>query len=302
MYIADMHNDSLLTVSADCGLISKYNLSNSRPQLQFFAGFVPCDGRPPELRRHELMKLSNIYLWETERLGLANIKDVRELILATDEGRSAAMFTVEGGGGLFAESEELYTLYKTGLRILGPVWDTNELGCSCYEENDTGLTAAGKRLCLACDALGITLDVSHLSDRGFFDLLELTGSPIIATHSNFRDITPSKRNLTLDMAKAIAERGGVIGLNLYPAFLNESGTADITDIIRHIDYALEHLGDRVLGFGFDIDGTEGHYPKGFDEGSSMHDRLLEEIAGRYGEGTLRRLAGENVIDFLKGAL
>ena len=104
------------------------------------------------------------------------------------------------------------------------------------------------------------------------------------------------------MAKAIVERGGVIGLNLYPKFLNESGTADITDIIRHIDFALENLGDRALGFGFDIDGTEGCYPKGFCEGESIHDRLIEEISKRYGDDTLARLAGENVTDFLKGAL
>ena len=302
MYIADMHNDSLLTVSSECGLVSKYNLSNSHPQLQFFAAFVPSGGRPPELRRHELMKLSNVYLWETERLGLTGIKDVRELVSAVDEKKSAAMFTVEGGGGLFAESEELYTLYKMGLRVLSPVWDTNELGASCYEKDDTGLTAAGKRLCLACDALGITLDVSHLSDRGFFELFELIGSPIIATHSNFRRITDHRRNLTLDMAKMIAERGGVIGLNLYPEFLSESGVADITDIIRHIDFALENLGERALGFGFDIDGTEGRYPKGFGTDSSIHDRLREEISRRYGDDTVRSLAGENVIDFLKGAL
>ena len=302
MYIADMHSDSLLTVSADNGLKSKYNLSNKFPQLQFFAGFVPSDGRPPEHRRHELMRLSNVYLWEVERLGLTNVKEVRELIDAVEERRSAAMFTVEGGGGLFAESDELYTLYKMGLRVLSPVWDTNELGCSCYEECDTGLTEAGKRLCLACDAIGITLDVSHLSDRGFYDLFELIGSPIIATHSNFRDVTNHKRNLTLDMAKMIAERGGVIGLNLYPEFLSSKGSADVNDILRHVDFALENLGDRVLSFGFDIDGTEGRYPIGFDEGSSIHDRLIEELFKRYSEETVRRLAGENVIDFLKGSL
>ncbi len=297
-----MHCDSLTKVNSERGLVNRYNMSKKYAALQFFAAFIPAGSLPGEQRRRELMRLCDIYLCESERVGLRHINGIRSLMDAVEGNRSASLFTVEGGGGLTADCDELITLYNIGLRILGLVWDTNELGASCYEAEDSGLTEEGRRLAENAIALGITLDVSHLSDRGFYELAELHGAPMIATHSNFRDICPSRRNLTLDMAKIITERGGVIGLNLYPGFLKEGADASLDDIIRHIDYALEHLGDSSLGFGFDIDGTDGKYPRGFTEGSSLHDRLIDELISRYPLRTVERLSGGNIIDFLKGAI
>ena len=140
-----------------------------------------------------------------------------------------------------------------------------------------------------------------MSDKAFYDLMEATAYPVIATHSNFRDICKSPRNLTLDMAKRIASRGGIIGLNIYPAFLSDSGKADKTDIWRHVDYALEHLGEDVLCFGCDIDGIE-EYPEGFDNDSSIHDRLVDMLLERYSESVVEKIAGLNAINFFKGNL
>jgi membrane dipeptidase len=302
MYIADMHCDTLTTVNAEKGLINDYNVSKIHRSLQLFAAFVPFSGRSAEERRRELMRLSNIYLYETERLGLARISDVRDLILAEDEGRSSAMLTVEGGAGLLADSEELFTLHKAGLRVMGLAWDTNELATGAYDETDTGLTYEGRRMVERLAELGITPDVSHLSDQSFYDLIECTPLPVIATHSNFRKICQSKRNLTLDMAKIITARGGVIGLNLYPKFLTDKSQATADDILRHVDFALENLGESAIGFGCDIDGTDGLYPNGFSEGESIHDKLIDTLLRHYPVSTVERIAGQNVIDFFKGTL
>ena len=221
---------------------------------------------------------------------------------AKDEKKSSALFSVEGGGGLLADSEELFTLYRGGLRIMGLAWDTNELAASSFDSDDTGLTIEGIRMAKRLCELGITVDVSHLSDKSFYELLEVYPLPIIATHSNFRKICDSKRNLTYDMAKEIANRGGVIGLNLYPKFLNESGDASFTDILRHIEYALENLPETSLAFGFDIDGTDGLYPKGFSESRSLHDDAVELLLAHYPESVVRKIAGENVLDFLAGVV
>ena len=138
-----------------------------------------------------------------------------------------------------------------------------------------------------------------MSDRAFYDTLDCTSYPVIATHSNFRDVCSSPRNLTLDMARHIVARGGVIGLNLYPRFLSDSGSADDSDILRHVDYALSHFGEDALTFGFDIDGTDGEYPLGYGENESIHDRVLELLIREYGNSVAEKIAGLNAIRFLK---
>ena len=129
----------------------------------------------------------------------------------------------------------------------------------------------------------------------------MTSYPVIATHSNFRDVADSRRNLTLDMAKRIAARGGVIGLNLYPSFVADKD-ACIEDIFPHIDYALGKLGEDTLAFGFDIDGTDGKYPHGIDERESIHDRVIELLLSRYPERIVEKIAWRNAADFLAANL
>lgn len=300
--IADMHCDSILSVSAEKGLISDYNVSAREPFLQFAALFVPAEGRPAEERRKQLIRYLDIYLYETRRNRLVRVDRALELNRAVDSGLPGTLLSIEGGGGLFADSEELLTLHRAGLRVLGLCWDTNELASGAWDQDDGGLTEEGRKLARTAEDLGITLDVSHLSDRSFDELFETVGSPILATHSNFRAVTDSPRNLTLPMAEKIVSRGGVIGLNLCPDFLSSSGRANGEDILRHVDYALSHLGDRALAFGCDIDGIE-EYPEGFaPDGGSIHDRLCDLLLSHYPAATVSRIAGENVIEFLQNVL
>ena len=299
MYILDMHCDSIATVTAERGLVSKYNFSREYPQLQLVASFIPAEGQSPEVRRKKLMHYLDVYIAERERLKLVPVLTCHDLNFAVEFEKRASIISVEGGGGLFADSEELGILYRAGLRVMGLAWDTNELAASAWDKNDTGLSAEGVAMVKRCSELGIILDVSHLSDRSFYDLLETTAYPVIATHSNFRDVCDSPRNLTLDMAKRIAARGGVIGLNLYPNFLSDSGRATADDIIRQVDYALENLGEDVLAFGFDIDGTDGVYPDGITEGESIHDRVVDILLSRYSQGVVEKIAGKNAIEFFK---
>ena len=301
MYIADMHCDSILRVSADRGLVTKENISAKLPQLQLFATFVPHGGASAEARRRRLMHYLDVYLSECQRLGLVQVRNCHDLNFAIEFQRNAAVFAVEGGGGLFCDSEELGTLYQAGLRVLGMAWESNELAASAWEENDYGLTDAGRALAERCCELGIILDVSHLSDRSACELLDLTAYPLLATHSNFRDICASPRNLTRELASKIAARGGVIGINLYPPFLNDSGEATDTDILRHIDFGLEHFGEDSIGFGFDIDGTDGRYPQGYG-GDSIHDKACDMLLSHYSASVVEKLAGGNVINFCRNNL
>ncbi len=302
MLVIDMHCDSLSTVKENEGLVKPYNFSGGNHHLQFAAAFVPNSNRAPEERRAELIRAFNKYLYETARLGIPTVKCAEDVYKFEQKNSRATLFSIEGGGGLFADSPELETLAAGGLSVIGMAWDTNELAASAWDKNDMGLSFLGKDFVRKCDSLGIISDVSHLSDKSFYELIEISSYPIIATHSNFRELCASPRNLTKDMAREIVSRGGVIGLNLYPSFLKEGGEASVEDIIRHVDYALENFGEDALGFGFDIDGTDGHYPIGITAERSIHDQVIELLLSKYQTGTVEKIAGLNVLNFLKGNL
>jgi membrane dipeptidase len=298
MYIVDTHCDSLLKVNAQRGLINAHNVSKRYPQLQLFADFVPAKGMPAEYRRKKTFGLIDVYISECQRLGITPVRDCQELNYAVENGLNASILAIEGGGGLLPDSREIDTLYRMGLRVMGLCWDSNELATSAFDEEDLGLSDAGKLMVDILSLYGVIIDVSHLSDRSFSDVMERTGYPVIATHSNFREICASPRNLRLDMALSIAARGGIIGLNLYPEFLSDSGRADESDIYRHVDFALEHLGEDALCFGCDIDGIDA-YPCGFNEDESIHDRLVDILLKRYSSGVVEKIAGLNAINFFK---
>ena len=301
MYIVDLHCDSLLKVNADTGLINSHNVSVKYPQLQLFANFVPRDGMPTEYRKRRTFGLVDVYIAECQRLGLVPVRDCQELNYAIGHSLPSSILSIEGGGGLMPTATEIDTLYRMGLRVMGLCWDGNELASSAFDKDDTGLTDKGKLMVDVISSYGIIIDVSHLSDRSFYDVMERTAYPVIATHSNFRDVCNNPRNLTLDMARRIAMRGGVIGLNLCPKFLSDFGRADKDDIFRHVDYALEHLGEDVLAFGCDIDGTDA-YPCGFNEHESIHDTLVDMLLERYSSSVVEKIAGLNAISFFKGNL
>lgn len=302
MYVVDMHNDSLSEVSEGQGLLNSYNVSQEYAHLQFFAHYSSASGKSPEQRRRALVGAFDVYLYECERLRIKRILEGRDVFSSVELGGVSSIFSVEGGGGLFADSPELASLAGAGLSVLGMAWDSNELAAGANDECDFGLTDEGRKMAVRCSELGITLDVSHLSDRAFYELFRISPMPHIATHSNFREICPSKRNLTLEMAKMIASRGGVIGINLYPPYLAESGEAGIDDVMRHIDYGLTHLGEDFIAFGFDIDGTSGKYPFDIDAGRSIHDQVINRLLSEYSNYVVEKIAGLNVIDFLKNNL
>ena len=300
MFVADMHCDSLSLVSGDRGLVSAYNVSGNGA-LQFFASFVPNKDRTPLQRRRETMHNLDIYISECSRLSLNTVKGVRDLNEISKTGTSA-LFSIEGGAGLCSVSEELDLLYRMGLRVMGLCWDSNELASSAWDNFDTGLTEEGKNTVLRLSQMGIILDVSHMSDRAIYDSLEVTSYPLLATHSNFREVCNSPRNLTREQAAAITAGGGVIGLNIYPPFLSETDTATGDDILRQVDYALTNFGENSLGFGFDIDGTDGIYPDFVRTDRSIHEQVIELLIKHYPTSVVEKIAGGNVLSFLENNL
>ena len=171
-------------------------------------------------------------------------------------GKTAALLTVENGSVLAGSAERVALLKADGVCAITLTWNgANELGSG--HDTGGGLTASGRRAVREMERRGILVDVSHLNDRGFSDLLDVAEKPFLATHSNARAVCPHKRNLTDDMIREMARRGCLIGLNYYTRFLRSDGApCTLDDLYRHIARFLELGAIRCLALGSDFDGAE----------------------------------------------
>ena len=283
MYIVDSHCDSIMRGAADGSpLVAKYNFSQKYRHLQFCAIFSASDGSDADAAYNNAMNALD-YFKKSVGLPENNVVQVRtyaDIEKAFDIGKNAALLTIEGGGGCIRSSvDEFVKLYNEGARVFGLSWRNTPLASSAFMregEDDTGLTELGREIINKGNELGMIFDVSHLSDKSFWDVAKVSKKPIVATHSNFRSICDCARNLTDDMAKEIFRQDGMIGLNLYPGFVHEDvSNQTVGSFFEHLDHCLSLGGEDHIGFGGDIDGTSGEYPAPLSEACSIHDALIE---------------------------
>ena len=178
-----------------------------------------------------------------------------------NQGRISAVLTVEEGGVLNGRMERLEELYREGIRLITPVWNyencigfPNSQDASIMEE---GLKPFGREVVEYMGRLGMIVDVSHASDGTFWDILECAGGPVVASHSNCRALTTHPRNLTDDMIRALAGRGGVAGVNFYGPFLGNPKVSSVDQMVRHILHMLKVGGSEFPAIGTDFDGFDG---------------------------------------------
>jgi membrane dipeptidase len=221
--------------------------------------------------------------------------------------RIAILPSLEGADPLLGDVDTVFAFYDAGVRLLTLAWGDNAF-CGSTFGNGTGLTKKGADLVAACESLGVMVDVSHLSDRGFTDMCQVAERPFVASHSNCRSLCPSGRNLTDDMIKALAERGGVMGITLAPGFLSteyhekeqaltgrsfqavlsgeetydvaQTRDADamaavprppLSTVLDHVKWAINQGGEDSVGLGGDLDGVD-YLPADF-EGAADYPRI-----------------------------
>ena len=199
-------------------------------------------------------------------------QEIRENL---EKGKMSALLTIEGPAGFGFAPELLENLYQIGFRISTLGWNEQNVLTGSHQTGE-GLTDLGKTYVRRCQELGILVDVSHISDKGFWDIMDITQAPVIATHSNSRALCGHSRNLTDEMFRAIRETGGVAGINQFANFLGENPTLDtICDHIFHF-LELDPEGTHVA-LGGDLDGcsalAEGF--RGIESYEALADRLLE---------------------------
>ncbi|MDF2472380.1 MAG: peptidase [Anaerocolumna sp.] len=331
MKVADMHCDTIAEIyyalrdGREGGSLGKNLLHVDLEKmekgdylLQNFAMFV-------HTRKHEdpfayCLKLIDVFYHELEanqnKIALAlNYEDIMKNQKA---GKISAFLTIEDGAVTKGSLVNLRTLYRLGVRLITLTWNhENGIGYPNYileqgkvpDQNfvDTvnGLTDFGIEFVTEMERLGMIIDVSHLSDAGFYQVLHNTKKPFTASHSNARAKCNHNRNLTDDMIRHIANRGGLIGVNYNPPFLDlldigkkDAGT--ISAIVDNIEYIASVGGYECVGLGSDFDGIKGH--KELPDASALP--LLEDVMRKRGmkQQEIEAVFYKNVLRLYKDVL
>ena len=236
------------------------------------------------------------------------VRTAAELGRCLDEGVMPAVLHFEGADAIDTDLDALQVLYRAGLRSLGLVWGrpnafAEGVAVHFQRSPDTGpgLTGAGRELVRACNDLRVMIDVSHLNEKGFWDVAALTDAPLVASHSNAYALCASSRNLTDPQLDAIAASDGIVGLNFAVNFLREDAARDASTplevMIRQLDYLVERVGIDRVGFGSDFDGVL--ISKEIGDVSGL-PRLMSALRDQgYDDQALRKLAHENWIRILR---
>ena len=223
-----------------------------------------------------------------------------EVDMAIKSGRVAGMIALEGAD-LVQSTDDIQMLYDNGFRIITLTWNgSNKLASGIGDENDSGLTDFGQAALSLMNELGIIADVSHSSVKTFYDVIEHSKSPVMASHSNSKSICSHRRNLTDEQFCLLRDMGGYVGLNLYPDFLNDSQKASIDDILRHADRFLELGGENCIGLGADLDGVE-CLPEGI-EGVQDFYKIADALEKHYNSMICEKILWGNFDAFMKKML
>jgi len=217
------------------------------------------------------------------------------------EGKISALLAVEGAHSLPAETASIDLCHQVGVRLITLCWNnTNWLASSSRQAKrfPFGLTPLGRKAVKRMTELGVIVDVSHASERAFWDVAEICRNPFVASHSCAKALCDHHRNLDDEQLRAIAFVKGVVGVNFHWQFLKEEAQASIEDVVSHIDYIISKIGDDHVCLGSDFDGIPSG-PKGLEDISRI-PRLIDALLAKgYSEDTVKKVAGENFLRVFK---
>lgn len=229
-------------------------------------------------------------------------RSAADLRAASDAGKAAAFLSIEGAELLPDRPDALDVAYDAGVRLLTLTWNyRSRFGCSSAVNQEEGLTDDGRQLVRDCADKGIIVDVSHLSERGFWDMCETIDGPFVASHSDSRALCRHARNLTDAQFIEIVRRGGLVGINLYAPFLVRQGGAVLDDVIEHIEHFLSMSGEKSIALGCDFDGCD-ELPAGMDGLKDLYQLADRMLARGYRQTVVDDLFYNNAYAFIQKML
>lgn len=325
MQYIDMHCDTLAEAlvrksetaeKLEGTMVDVQRLCEGGAMAQFFAMFLPQRNQPdwfglaemptPEQLMQQMYRIYQNTLEKCKDV-MAPATNSRELENNWKNGRISAFLTIENGFLVRGDLDNLEKIYDMGVRLLTLTWNDANCFGQCHsekrEEMQQGLTDFGKEAVEYMNTLGMLVDVSHLSDGGFYDVAAVSRKPFVASHSNCRALAPATRNLTDDMIRILAEKGGVAGINFAPEFLD----ADDKNPVSRIDAMCEHImhfidkgGVECVGIGTDFDGIGGRLE--IEDCTGM-PRLFEALHQRgLSDDTIEKIAYRNVMRVIRDVL
>ena len=239
---------------------------------------------------------------------VALCRSAGEVRAAMARGALAAVMHLEGAEAIGPDLAMLDVLHAAGLRSLGPVWSRDNLFAGgvpmrfpSSPDIGPGLTDAGRALVRACNRLRVMVDLSHLTERGFWDVAAITDAPLVATHSNVHALCACSRNLTDRQLDAIRESDGMVGVNFATSFLRADGQmraeTELDDVVRHVDGLVARVGETRVGFGSDYDGAV--VPRAIGSAAELQALVAALRARGYGEVLLAGLCHGNWLRVLE---
>ncbi|MBY6267016.1 dipeptidase [Parageobacillus thermoglucosidasius] len=304
--IFDAHCDALMKLWMDQSLsfqngqhlhVTFPALAEAKVKVQCFAIYIP-ENVPEEARFTVALEMIDIFFERIiNRFPLIKFIRSKRDIDALEENEIGAMLTLEGCDAIGTSLVKLKTLLRLGVSSVGLTWNwANAVADGAWEQRGAGLTEFGRQVVRHLNEAKRWVDVSHLSEKAFWDVLEIAQFPI-ASHSNTYRFCPHPRNLRDEQIHALIEKNGMIGITFVPYFLTkESEKAMISDVLRHLEHVCSLGGARNVGFGSDFDGME-ETAKGL-ENARCYANLVNELQKHYSEKEVERFLFRNFYDHL----
>ena len=313
-WIVDLHCDTLLrlqqlgcTLSDAPGHINLDMLGRGGALLQCFAAFIPMNDRAEHYHITDspwdfFQKMADLFDREMARYPdrirpVKSMKDIRE---NAEADRVSALLTVEDGACIDGRIERVSALYERGVRLVTLTWNyENSLGypnAADPAEHARGLKPFGREVVAEMNRLGMVVDVSHLSEGGFWDVAAQSKAPFVASHSCARALCDHRRNLTDAQLRTLGDKGGVCGINFCAAFLREGADyASNDDILRHMRHIADKAGLDAVALGSDFDGIGCELEMKNYRGLA---HLCERIADEFGSAAAEKICSGNALRVL----
>ena len=283
-------------------LVDLHKMTEGHQDATIMVAYLPqslADSQPKGCRKFAddiFDKIEEIVSQHQEHIAIA--KDYVELVFHKETGRKSIMLGIENGIALEGDLKNLKHFADRGIVYMTLCHNGDNDICDSAKGSNThnGVSDFGKKVIRKMNKLGIMVDLSHASEKSFYDALEISKLPIVCSHSSCRALCDHPRNLTDDQMRALAKKGGVMQITLYSGFLRSDGEATMEDAIAHLEHAIEVMGIDHVGIGTDFDGDGGI--RGLANSSELLNLTRQLMSRGYSDDDIHKIWGGNFLHLM----